>query len=672
VKRPELGGGWTLWPQVLVRGAGFELARLDALRGTEASARLREVASEAHFREAVTWQNREAVVNGLDSLLRQPPGATDSRTRKKERMVARYLQRYCAKCDTIGFFGPVGWGSWRGGSGRFAPGASLIDARATFFEPWAVRAVMDASSERAVVSLPPQFRLTSRGVEAPGGVYAPLRAEWPVLRKLARGPVAVSKLPRDAVARLLEQGVVMQRHPVSVAHVPARVPVELEALRQRVAGSAGDASELGVALGALESAFTSLTEASAKRNAGKTYGGRGLVYEECRRGISLELSAAALEAVREPLAVLLQVSRWFTFQIARRFARRLAALKTNDFAELWQQADALFVRPTHVTQTARELSQRWEKLWGTSRQLDPQDARVEKLFAAPCPGWPGARHHAPDLMWAAESAKQLLRGEGTPVLSELHPGVNPFTTLSVLALCPDRRVLEKEWALDFEEAGISPVPFEDFARSSQDARLAKEHFHLEEGGPFDSDRPAKQRIRLADLKLVRAGGRMFAQHGKRRFDLLAVFERRIKLQAAAAFSLAQPGAHVARRLLGRLLVQRETWRFDSVAVPEDLDAWREEHRMPERVFVRVPTEVKPIYVDFKAPVLVENLKHMLNGAPSFSVQEMFPGPGELWLSDAEDKRYVAELRTLAVDPVPFDGSSVWVSTRGRSSQRRRR
>jgi hypothetical protein len=126
------------------------------------------------------------------------------------------------------------------------------------------------------------------------------------------------------------------------------------------------------------------------------------------------------------------------------------------------------------------------------------------------------------------------------------------------------------------------------------------------------------------------------------------------LQAANAFSLTQPGPHVPRRYLGRLLVQRETWRFKTTALPDDLDVWRSEHRMPERVFVRVPTEVKPIYVDFKAPVLVENLKHMLSRAPSFVVQEMFPETGGLWLSDAEDRRYVGELRMLAVDPVPFD------------------
>ena len=109
-----------------------------------------------------------------------------------------------------------------------------------------------------------------------------------------------------------------------------------------------------------------------------------------------------------------------------------------------------------------------------------------------------------------------------------------------------------------------------------------------------------------------------------------------------------------------MLVQRETWSFKTPKLPENVELWRRSQGIPERVFVRMPTEVKPIYVDFKAPVLVENLRHMLKKAPSFVVQEMFPGPEGLWLSDAEGKKYVSELRLLAVDPVPFDGEAVWL------------
>src|SRR4030095_4744982 len=109
---------------------------------------------------------------------------------------------------------------------------------------------------------------------------------------------------------------------------------------------------------------------------------------------------------------------------------------------------------------------------------------VDRLFGAPCPGWPGARHHAPDLMLPAATPDAMLRAEGAPILAELHPGVSPFTTLSVLSLCPVRDALAAEWRADFPGPLVSPIPWEVFARSSQDARLADDHVHLDVGGDF--------------------------------------------------------------------------------------------------------------------------------------------------------------------------------------------
>jgi hypothetical protein len=34
--------------------------------------------------------------------------------RRREEVIASYWQRYCSKNDTIGFFGPLGWGGFSG------------------------------------------------------------------------------------------------------------------------------------------------------------------------------------------------------------------------------------------------------------------------------------------------------------------------------------------------------------------------------------------------------------------------------------------------------------------------------------------------------------------------------------------------------------------------------
>ena len=65
---------------------------------------------EERFQEAVIWQSRSGFNTGVGKLAEKPPTtARNSSGRRKEALVASYLQRYCAKNDTIGFFGPSAW-----------------------------------------------------------------------------------------------------------------------------------------------------------------------------------------------------------------------------------------------------------------------------------------------------------------------------------------------------------------------------------------------------------------------------------------------------------------------------------------------------------------------------------------------------------------------------------
>jgi len=106
-----LGGDWALRRDFAVRSAGFSVAGLDVFGTDDETARLREIAADPAFREAVTWQNRDVLANAVDGLLKAA-GQT-SNQRRREEIVARYWQRYCAKNDTIGSFGPLAWGELR-------------------------------------------------------------------------------------------------------------------------------------------------------------------------------------------------------------------------------------------------------------------------------------------------------------------------------------------------------------------------------------------------------------------------------------------------------------------------------------------------------------------------------------------------------------------------------
>jgi hypothetical protein len=80
----------------------------------DASDKIKELVFADRFREAVLWQNRHAYHTAVPSLLNKTggPNVRDSKQRQYEELFASYLQRYCVKNDTTGFFGPVGWARW--------------------------------------------------------------------------------------------------------------------------------------------------------------------------------------------------------------------------------------------------------------------------------------------------------------------------------------------------------------------------------------------------------------------------------------------------------------------------------------------------------------------------------------------------------------------------------
>ncbi|WP_174550657.1 lantibiotic dehydratase, partial [Microtetraspora malaysiensis] len=170
----ELGNtGWAVWPDALLRTTGFPAAGLDAFTAPAAAAaaddllaghgdaevfdkvfaeaiaagaaKICEIAADPLFREAVTWQN-PGVLIALDGLVAGGPDAPRNvRRRDRERAVTRYWQRYCAKNETIGFFGPVCWITVAdsGQALDVRPGAGLLRQRGVMFESWALSAYAD-------------------------------------------------------------------------------------------------------------------------------------------------------------------------------------------------------------------------------------------------------------------------------------------------------------------------------------------------------------------------------------------------------------------------------------------------------------------------------------------------------------------------------------------------
>jgi hypothetical protein len=119
--------------------------------------------------------------------------------------------------------------------------------------------------------------------------------------------------------------------------------------------------------------------------------------------------------------------------------------------------------------------------------------------------------------------------------------------------------------------------------------------------------------------------------------------------------------------IDRVTVTRETWRCAAgelgfANVKDEAERflatrrWARSLGMPRQVFVKVPIETKPCYVDFDSPVYVNLLAKLMRrtaeqgGKDMQAVfTEMLPGVEQSWLPDAEGRRYTCELRMVALD-----------------------
>jgi hypothetical protein len=398
-----LARGWSAWRWAVLRAPGFpavEVTRLAAPDAAEAvdrfldrgspaaerqaardavvqgaargGAALRELAGGSRFREALAWQNRAALHGSIDALLRRAPGATDSEARRHERVAALYLQRYCVKNETIGFFGPVGWAELAstGPALQVLTGPGLLAERHVYFERWCIDALAEKLSESRELrgGLAPRrmpiLRLEGRTLHYGAGRRVELPDEFAAVLAACDGTRPASGIARelassggaftseeevlDALDELHARKLIAWGFdiPTSGAPYPERTlraaldhlkesPAQQEALRaldeleharDAAARAAGNAAAVDRALEALDDTFTRLTGRPAQRRAGKIYAGRTLVYEDCRRGDSVRLGPELMARLAPPLSLVLQSARWFSHTLAEHFRSALLAL----------------------------------------------------------------------------------------------------------------------------------------------------------------------------------------------------------------------------------------------------------------------------------------------------------------------------------------------------------
>ncbi|HEX6745673.1 MAG TPA: lantibiotic dehydratase [Longimicrobium sp.] len=505
--------------------AAFERGHAAGLRQT--SKVLRELAASDRLREAVTWQNRQALLTALDPLLAaHEDGPRASKQRQHESLLASYVQRYCVKNDTIGFFGPVGWAELvdEGAPIVSRPGPGLVAARRTYFEMWGIEALAASLSAREdyhpwlrPVRIP-TIRVDGTVLHHPvyGAVSLPLadaaalsmcdgtRAARDIARVLVRLPGSPLRGEADVFRHLREmesRGLIWfglyipwDVHPERVLRrwiegvgdeALRREAMEkldaLESARGEVSAAAGDWRALGPALGRLDETFTEMTGVAPTRSAGAMYAARTLVYEDCRRDAQVRLGPELLRALDEPLSLLLQSARWVTVECAEictRVAREIYDDLARSDGSPVVDATRLWLRLTGTFTTRREalfhpafdeLKRRWDGLLAaepSARRVHARAAelrpRVEAAFPAAAPGWRMARYHSPDLMIAAAGPEAIARGDFHLVMGECHLAANTLAASLFAHQHPAPDTLAAAIGVDLGGAHVVPVEPREF------------------------------------------------------------------------------------------------------------------------------------------------------------------------------------------------------------------
>lgn len=492
----------------------------------------------------------------------------------------------------------------------------------------------------------------------------------------------------DAELRLRER--LSELLPEQSAGEPLRLLAELEAARGRVERAATEA-ELGDALEQLGEWFTRCTGGRAVRTRAESQVGRRMAVGQAQRDLELRLGAGLVDDLVAPLNLVMQSARWLARSAGERFSE-LAEREYDDLRVLFGservQLNALCQRVLPHVAAGRILDEVIEDLrrrWGVVLAVDPTAGGVRRAsadlasavgeqFDGPPAGFAAARHHSPDVMIAAADADDIVSGRAEFVLGEVHacmitvdgrsftdsePWPGEVRRLADLALSDD----EPRFVPLHVRGELTSITGWDYP--PPDGHSAA-FIYLSFGEGIGERRPPGPVIAAADIVVTRDGGGLVATlPDGRTYPLIAVLGEYVGYMAANRFQVLPEAPHSPRVTIDRLVIARETWRIPAAelisltAVPES-EAYRglceiaTAHGIARHTFWRAAPGTKPIYLDLKSPVLgallVRELRRVArSGEATVTFVEMYPGPDQLWLTDAAGRRYTSELRITIAD-----------------------
>ncbi|MBA3823776.1 MAG: lantibiotic dehydratase [Ktedonobacterales bacterium] len=607
--------------------AAFEAYYSQELEATTVA--LRAIVAGEPFRQALAWQNRQVLHTAVAQFLEKPATTSTSHYRQHRLLLAKYLQRYALKNDTIGFFGPVGWARWQSEAPAVVwdPGEQLLERRTTYLEGWGINALSQRLSAApayqmwAKPRLLPHVRVEGNFLVVPMVKPVPLTLAQARVLAACNGTRTAHAIARWATQTLATSEAEVfafltkmqqQRRILWSFDVPIEDPFPERALRQNLQeignndsralalatlsrlesardaiSAATDAATLDHAIGDLEATFTELTEQASTRSAGRLYAGRTVVYEDCQRAGSLSLGTDLLHALEPPLELVLTSARWLCHQIAQHwratcretYASLALQQPVVDFAPFFFliNSQLFHAEPPPFAQLQANFQQKWADILP---KLSDQNhiaitsadiaARVAQAFATPDAGWQGGRFHSPDVMLAAPDVAAINRGEYQIVMGEIHLALNTLDGVVFTEQHPHVEELHQALATDLPAPVVMPLgtaALQPATRLHQSFALPKD-YRLATSVEICAA-PPERVLRIADLIVRDEGGRLLVQtrDGRITFELLDVINDYLGMAVGDLLALLPAAAHTPRLTIDRVVIAREAWRMRH----EDLD-----------------------------------------------------------------------------------------------------
>jgi hypothetical protein len=533
-------------------------------------------------------------------------------------VVASYWQRYCAKNDTIGFFGPLAWGEVRDeGPALEQRSRGLVRERTVHIETWALERFLQAFTDDPWLPLGP----------------------WP---------------EEDAKLRIesITDAAARERAAAGLAR--------LEAARGRIAAASRD--ELGGALDEFDHVFEHLVGEPPARTPDLAGGGRTPVYLDAMRDLDVHVGPGLVAELAASLAPLLESSRWLcgrSFALGcELMAEAIGHGGRRPLAPLYGKVlAALRELPRLLASEHDELRRRWAELLDHPDRATIGD-RARARFSDYGPAWPISVFHSTDIQIAAADVGAVDRGEYLAVIGDYHPGTNPLGQGLFSYRHPDRRRFLETWGSDVGSPTIHPVPprvpqVPLTARLMPAASLPGDIVLLPPM-PEARARPGSGVVSVADLLVE--GSTITDREGSFRAPLHSLFWLPMFVATVFGYDPFPAAEHEERITIGRTVYRRETWRIptgDCPTEPAAVARWAREHGVPRRVFVRMPDERKPTYLDLESPTLARVFCRQIRRRADIpdelvAVSEMLPRPEDCWL-ELDGRRYTSELRIALVD-----------------------